>query len=382
MINQSKLPWVGTTIFTVMSKRAAEHGAVNLSQGFPDYDVDERLIALVTEAMQAGQNQYAPMPGVPELNAAIATKIQHDYGWQPNPETEITVTSGATQGLYSVIGAMVGTGDEVIVIEPSYDSYIPAIASYGGVARTVPLRPPHFKVDWQEVASQINSRTRLIMINTPHNPCGVVLEDEDMQQLEALVLQHGLYVVSDEVYEHMIYDGKTHCSVLRYPGLYSRSFALFSFGKSLHVTGWKTGYVIAPPELTTEYRKIHQFTVFSGNRPMQVAVARYLERFADFPSLSTFFQTKRDLFLQKMANLPLRFLPCHGSYFILADYSEVTNEHDRDFAIRLTKEGGVATIPLSPFYREGHDGKLLRFCFAKKEETLIEAAERLKKYFV
>lgn len=381
MAFQSKLPDVGTTIFTIMSRLAAAHGAINLSQGFPDFDTDPRLLALVNEAMHSGQNQYAPMPGMPELVQVIADKLARDYGWRPDPDTEITITAGGTQALFSVIGTLVRPGDEVIILEPSYDSYIPSVAAFGGIVKTVPLQPPYYSVDWDEVASLISQRTRMIMINTPHNPCGVVLGKEDMLRLEQLVLRHDLYVLSDEVYEHIIFDGYQHQSVLRYPELYNRSFAVFSFGKSLHVTGWKTGYVVAPPALTTELRKIHQFNVFSANRPMQHAIAHYIRSFDDFDALSGFYQTKRDMFVDLMRGLPLVFLPCHGSYFILADYSEVSDLPDRAFAERLTIEGGVATIPLSPFYQNGSDKKIVRFCFAKKEETLLEASRRLRAYF-
>ena len=381
MIPVSKLPDVGTTIFTIMSRLATEHKAINLSQGFPDFNADPRLISLVNQAMEAGHNQYAPMPGLPDLCAIIAQKLNADYGWMPDPETEITVTAGGTQAIYSVIGAMIGQGDEVIVLEPSYDSYIPSIVSFGGVAKTVSLQPPLYRVNWDEVESLITSRTKLIMVNTPHNPCGVVLEKEDLQRLEAIALKHDLYVLSDEVYEHIIFDGHQHQSVLRFPELYKRAFVIFSFGKSLHVTGWKTGYVVASPALTKELRKIHQFNVFSVNRPVQQAVAGYIQHFADFNSLSSFYQQKRDLFVKLMVGLPLRFLPCYGSYFILADYSETSELDDRAFAEKLTIDGGVATIPLSPFYRDGSDEKIIRFCFAKKEETLVEAAKRLKKFF-
>jgi methionine aminotransferase len=377
----SKLPDVGTTIFTIMSRLAGAHGAINLSQGFPDFETDPRLIALVEEAMRNGQNQYAPMPGLPELTNAIADKLKQDYGWRPDPDAEITVTSGGTQALYSIIGALIGPGDEAIVLEPSYDSYIPSILSFGGKVKTFQLQPPLYGVDWNAVEALVTPRTKLIMINTPHNPCGVVLEKEDMMQLERIVLRHGLWVISDEVYEHIIFDGHQHQSVLRYPDLYSRSFAVFSFGKSLHVTGWKTGYVVAPPALTTELRKIHQFNVFSGNRPMQSAIANYIRLFGNFGALSSFYQAKRDMFVDMMRGLPLIFLPCFGSYFILADYREVSDLPDRAFAEQLTIEAGVATIPLSPFYEKGSDKKIIRFCFAKKEETLREAADRLRKYF-
>ncbi len=381
MTLQSKLPDVGTTIFTVMSRLAVQHGAINLSQGFPDFDADPILIRLVSEAMSSGHNQYAPMPGLPDLCKAIARKLHNDYGWMPDADSEVTVTAGGTQALYSIIGAMIGQGDEVIVLEPSYDSYIPSVISFGGVVKTVQLLPPLYNVDWDAVESMITSRTKLIMINTPHNPCGVVLNQQDLLRLEQMVVKHGIYLISDEVYEHIIFDGLRHESVLRYPELYKRSFVVFSFGKSLHVTGWKTGYVIAPPELTREFRKIHQFNVFSVNRPIQTAVAHYINEYADFGSLSSFYQAKRDMFVRLMDGLPLKFLPCYGSYFILADYSEASSMDDMSFAKLLTVEGGVATIPLSPFYKNGSDEHVVRFCFAKKESTLAEAASRLKKYF-
>lgn len=378
---KSKLPDVGTTIFTVMSKLAVAHNAINLAQGFPDFDTDPRLIALVEEAMRSGHNQYAPMPGLPELNHAIADKLQSDYGWRPNPDTEITVTSGGTQALYSIIGALISPGDEAIIIEPSYDSYMPSIVSFGGTVKSFQLQPPLYQVDWEAVEDLVTPRTKLIIINTPHNPCGVVLTPEDLLSLEHIVLKYGLYVISDEVYEHIIFDGHQHQSVLRFPELYKRTFVVFSFGKSLHVTGWKTGYVIAPPALTTELRKIHQFNVFSGNRPMQTAIAHYMRQFGDFGALSSFYQAKRDMFLELMDGLPLKFLPCYGSYFIIADYSQASDLPDRAFAEKLTMDGGVATIPLSPFYKNGSDERIIRFCFAKKEETLREAATRLKEYF-
>ena len=378
---QSKLPEVGTTIFAIMSRLAAEHGAINLSQGFPDFDADPALLSLVSDAIHAGHNQYAPMPGLPDLTKAISEKINNDYGWAPNPDTEITITAGGTQALYSIIGAMISLGDEAIIIEPSYDSYIPSVISFGGVVKTVQLQAPDYKTNWDEVESLINSRTKIIMINTPHNPCGVIYNEIDLLRLEKIVTEHNVYVISDEVYEHLIFDGCHHESVLRYPELYKRSFAVFSFGKSLHVTGWKIGYVIAPPELTTELRKIHQFNVFSVNRPLQTGIAAYMEGHANFKSLSGFYQQKRDLFIRLMEGIPLKLLPCYGSYFMLADYSDVSPLDDLSFAKQLTIEGGVATIPLSPFYKNGSREKIIRFCFAKKESTLVEAAERMREYF-
>ena len=378
---QSKLPDVGTTIFTVMSRLAIQHSAINLSQGFPDFDADPRLLSLVSDAIHAGHNQYAPMPGLPELCNAVAEKINLDYGWSPDPETEITITAGGTQGLYSIIGSMISPDDEVIVIEPTYDSYIPSVISFGGIVKAIQLKSPSYQVDWDDVESLITSRTKLIMINTPHNPCGVVLKHEDLIRLQQIVHRYGIYLISDEVYEHIIFDNLRHESVLRYPELYNRSFIVFSFGKSLHVTGWKIGYVIAPPELTKEFRKIHQFNIFSVNRPIQLAIAQYIKQHADFKSLSSFYQAKRDMFIHLMNGLPLKFLSCQGSYFILADYSEASMLDDMSFAKQLTIEGGVATIPLSPFYKDSSDEKIVRFCFAKKESTLVEAAQRLKDYF-
>jgi methionine aminotransferase len=378
---KSKLPDVGLTIFSVMSKLAGEHNAINLAQGFPDFGADTHLLDAVSKAMLEGHNQYAPMPGLPELNVLIAQKLYMDYGWMPNPESEITVTAGGTQAIYSIIGSMVEEGDEVIVIEPSYDCYIPSVVSFGGVVKTFQLQPPEYKVDWDAVESLISNQTKLIIINTPHNPCGVLLEESDLKRLEEIVTKHKIYLISDEVYEHIIFDGNVHQSVLRFPELYRRSFVVFSFGKSLHVTGWKTGYIVAPTELTAELRKNHQYNVFSVNRPMQHGIASYMQHHADFHALAAFYQQKRDFWLQLVKDLPLNFLPCYGSYFIIADYSDVSDLDDLAFAKKLTIEGGVATIPMSPFYRNGSDAKILRFCFAKKEDTLIEAADRLKKYF-
>ena len=280
-----------------------------------------------------------------------------------------------------IIGAMISQGDEAIVIEPSYDSYIPSVQSYGGIVKTVQLNAPDYRTNWDEVESLITPRTKIIMINTPHNPCGVILNEIDLLRLEKIVTEHNVYVVSDEVYEHVIFDGGHHESVLRYPELYKKSMAVFSFGKSLHVTGWKIGYVIAPPDLTTEFRKIHQFNVFSVNRPLQTGIAAYIREHADFKSLAVFYQEKRDLFIRLMEGIPLKLLPCYGSYFMLADYSNVSTLDDLSFAKQLTIEGGVATIPLSPFYKNGSRERIIRFCFAKKESTLVEAAERMREYF-
>lgn len=377
----SKLPNSGTTIFSVMTRLAIANNAVNLAQGFPDFDTDPVLIAYVNEAMQQGHNQYAPMPGVPELCHAISKQTTHDFGYTPDPETEVTITAGGTQALFSIIGAIIGPGDNVIVLEPCYDSYIPSVQAFGGTVTPIPLEVPDFRVDWSRVENAITTTTKAIIINSPQNPSGSILLDSDMMKLQEIAAKHDLYVISDEVYAHIIFDGERHESVIRYPDLYKRSFAVFSFGKSLHVTGWKTGYVVAPAELTSEFRKIHQFNVFSGNRPVQWAIARYLEKDVDLSHLAGFYEAKRDFFMDTMKELPLDFLPCRGSYFAIARYDGLSEMNDLEYAKFLTQKAGVATIPLSPFYKEGSDEKIVRFCFAKKEETILEAANRLKAFF-
>ena len=374
---RSKLPSVGTTIFTVMSRLAADLGAINLSQGFPDFDCDPALVDAVADHMRRGQNQYAPMQGVLRLREAIAAKYEWAYGRRYDPETEITVTSGGTEGIFDAVAATMTTGDEVIVFEPCYDSYVPAIALSGATPVFIPLRFPDYSIDWDEVGRAITPRTRMIMLNTPHNPTGAVLGSGDIAALSVLVEKHDLLVLADEVYEHIIFDGIRHESMARHDVLAARSFIVGSFGKTYHTTGWKVGYTIARAELTTEFRKVHQFVTFSTNTPVQHAIADFLETRRGLAELAPFFQAKRDLFLRLMSRSRFRPLACRGSYFQLMDYSAITNESDADFAIRLTREHGVASIPTSPFLHRQAAPPVLRFCFAKKDETLERAAERL-----
>lgn len=375
----SKLPNVGTTIFTVMSALAASHKAINLSQGFPDYDCSNELKQMVNQAMADGHNQYAPMPGLPLLKSAIADKIQSLYQQPIDPDTEITITPGGTYAIFTAIATCIRPGDEVIVFEPAYDSYIPNILVNGGTPVIIPLVYPDYHIDWDLVKSKITSRTKMIMLNTPHNPTGSILKEADLQELEKLVEEYNLLVLSDEVYEHLIYDGASHQSMLRYPAIFKNSFVTFSFGKVFHITGWKMGYCVAPAHLMSEYRKVHQFLCFSVNTPMQYGLAKFLENPQHYLELPGFFQQKRDLFLKLMEGS--KFTPLHsaGSYFQLMKYDQVSSEPDKDFVIRLTQEAGVAAIPVSAFYQDGEDNRVIRFCFAKKDETLIAAAERLNK---
>lgn len=373
----SKLPHVGTTIFTVMSALAAEHKAINLSQGFPDFDCDETLKELVYAAMQQGHNQYAPMAGIPSLREAIAEKVYNAYRQTVNPGTEITITPGGTYAIFTAIATCIQPGDEVIIFEPAYDSYIPNVLVNGGVPVLVPLTFPEYRINWELVRSKITARTRMIMLNTPHNPTGSILTETDIRELERLVAAHNLLVLSDEVYEHLVYDGRQHHSILKYPNLFRNSFVTFSFGKVFHVTGWKMGYCIAPAHLMQEYRKVHQYLCFSVNTPMQYGLARFLETPSHYLLLSAFYQEKRDYFLQLMADTRFTPLPCHGSYFQLMRYDQISDESDKDFTIRMTKEFGVASIPVSAFYQNGHDDHVIRFCFAKRNETLEQAAKRL-----
>lgn len=376
---RSKLPSVGTTIFTVMSRLAAELGAINLSQGFPDFDCDPRLVDAVARHMREGRNQYAPMPGVPALRDAIAAKYAHFHGRRYDPETEVTVTSGGTEGIFDAVAAILQVGDEAIVLEPCYDSYVPAIVLSGGTPIVVPLTYPAYAVDWPAVRAAITPSTRLIVLNSPHNPTGAVLQPADIRELIAAVAGTDITIVSDEVYEHIIFDGVQHESMARYPELAARSFIVGSFGKTYHTTGWKVGYVVAPAPLTSEFRKVHQFVTFSTNTPMQHAIADFLTDHRALMELSPFFQAKRDLFLRLMAGSRFVPLTSRGSYFQLMDYSAITTEADADFAIRLTREHGVASIPTSPFLHRTSAPPVLRFCFAKKDETLEQAAERLRK---
>lgn len=375
----SKLPNVGTTIFTVMSALATEHKAVNLGQGFPDYPMSEELTAKVYEAMKNGHNQYAPMPGLMALRESIAEKVQHLYQTQINPDTEITITPGGTYAIYSAFTTIIRPGDEVIVFEPAYDSYIPNIEINGGIAIPLPLTYPDYKINWDLVRSAITPKTKAILINSPHNPTGSVLDKNDIEELKQIVANTGIFIVSDEVYEHLIYDELPHESMLRYPELLERSFVCFSFGKTYHCTGWKLGYCIAPAAFMKEYRKVHQFNAFSCFTPAQVALAEYLKNKEAYLSLPRFMQQKRDHFIELMKNTKFDLLPTHGSYFICASYGRISDEADKDLAIRLTKEAGVATIPLSAFYHNQKDDKVLRFCFSKQNKTLQQAVERLMK---
>lgn len=378
MAFESKLPQVGTTIFSTMSALASEYQAVNLGQGFPDFPMPEALREGVSKAMRDGFNQYAPMPGYLPLRERIADKVQELYGASVDPNASITITPGGTYAIYTALTTIVHPGDEVIVFEPAYDSYIPNIELNGGVAVTISLSHPDYRIDWEEVRRRITPRTRAIVLNSPHNPTGQVLSDLDIVAVRSIVAAHPhLYLVSDEVYEHLIFDGMPHLSMLRYPDLRERSFVCFSFGKVYHCTGWKLGYCIAPEGLMKEFRKVHQFNAFSCFAPAQVALAEYLENKEGYLLLGSFLQKKRDLFLTLMQGSRFEFLPSHGSYFICATYHRISDESDTDFAIRLIKEFGVATIPVSAFYRNREDHKVLRFCFAKKEETLRAAAERL-----
>ena len=374
----SKLPHVGTTIFTVMSQLAAECGAINLSQGFPDYDGPAALKDRVKHYLDAGFNQYPPMAGVAPLRTAVAAKVLEWYGAHVSPDTEITITPGATEAIYCAITAVVGAGDEVILFDPAYDCYEPAILLAGGRPVRLPLMPPAYRIDWQRVADSITPRTRMILVNSPHNPTGSVLEAEDLLALQALAEQHNLIVCADEVYEHLIFDGRRHESVLRYPALAARSFAVSSFGKTYHVTGWKTGYCVAPAVLTAELRRVHQFVTFVGITPIQFGLADFMR---DHPEhlreLPAFYQRKRDLFVQALAGSRFRTTPSAGTYFQLAEYSAISDLSDVAFAEWLTRHVGVAAIPVSVFYAQAPAAKYVRFCFCKNDDTLREAAARL-----
>ncbi|MDW8300953.1 MAG: methionine aminotransferase [Bacteroidia bacterium] len=376
----SKLPNVGTTIFTVMSALANEYQAINLSQGFPDFEIDSELIELVYQAMKDGYNQYAPMPGYMPLREEIAKKLYYTYRIEVNPDTEITITSGATEAIFDAIQAIVKPNDEVIIFDPAYDCYLPAIELAGGRAVSIPLNPPTFSPDWNKVKEAVSSKTVAIMINTPHNPTGTTLKAHDIQNLIEIVQENNLYIISDEVYEHLIFDNQVHHSVLRYPELRGRSFAIYSFGKTFHATGWKIGYCVAPPMLTQEFRKVHQFVTFASPAPLQVAYAAYLKNPEHYLKISDFYQQKRDTFRSLLQqNTRFEVLPCEGSYFQLVSYQNITEEADTEFAVRMTKEIGVAAIPVSVFYQNKQQDKVLRFCFAKKQETLQKAVERLSK---
>ncbi len=374
---QSKLPDVGTTIFAVMTRLANEHNAINLSQGFPDFNCDPELIELVCQFMRKGYNQYAPMQGVMALREQIAEKIEFLYGARYDPADEITVTSGATEALYEVVTTVVHPGDEVIVFEPAYDSYVPAIQLSGGIPVYIKLKHPQYHIDWDEVERAISPKTRLIFLNSPHNPTGSVFGQRDIQKLQAIVKNTDIILLSDEVYEHIIFDGMPHLSLCRFPDLVERSFVVSSFGKTYHTTGWKLGYCVAPKALMKEFQAVRQFVTFSSNTPIQYAYSEYLKKKDAYLSLPEFYQHKRDKFLNLMRDSRLKAIDCKGTYFQLFDYSSISDEADVEFARRLTIERGVASIPTSPFYHNHDDHKVLRFCFAKSDETLEKAAEKL-----
>lgn len=377
---ETKLPKVGTTIFSVMSALAAEHNAVNLGQGFPDFDVPQRLIDALDHAMRSGMNQYPPMPGTPGLREAIAEKTERCYGYRPDPATEITVCSGASEAIFNAINAVIRTGDEVIVLDPCYDSYEPAIDLAGGTAVHVSLDPETFAPNWDAIRQAITPRSRMLLINSPHNPSGAVLNDDDIQQLKALLRDTEIYLLSDEVYEHIVFDGALHASVLRDEELRARAFAISSFGKTYHCTGWKLGYCVAPPMLTAELRKVHQYNTFCTFAPAQVAFEQMLREEPEHErELSGFYQQRRDAFQAQLKTTKLRALPVPGGYFQLVDYSAVSDMNDVDFCRWLTIEKGVTAIPLSPFYANpSPDQRLIRMCFAKSDETLAAAIERLQ----
>ena len=377
-LGPSRLPGVGTTIFTVMSQLAADLGAINLGQGFPDFDGDPRLHALVVQAMAEGCNQYAPMAGLPALRTALAAKVRELHGHAYDAQREITITAGATQGILTAVMAVVGPGDEVIILEPAYDSYRPAIALAGGRAVAVPLDARRgYRADWDRVEAAITPRTRLLIVNSPHNPTGSVFGAADLAALEHVVERHGILLLSDEVYEHIVFDGQPHCSMARSALLAAHAFVLSSFGKTFHTTGWKIGTCCAPAALTDEFRKVHQFNVFAVNHPMQVAIARFLHDPAPYLGLPAFYQAKRDRFVAGLAQTRFRALPCPGTYFVLADYRAISDEPEAGFAQRLVRRHGVAAIPVSAFYASAVDNGVVRFCFGKNDATLDAGLERL-----
>ncbi|MDX2174172.1 MAG: methionine aminotransferase [Bacteroidota bacterium] len=379
MLINSKLPNIGTTIFTTMSALARENNAINLSQGFPDFECDKKLLELAQKHMNSGFNQYAPMQGVIQLRERIAQIVSNVYAANYHPDTEITITAGATQGIYTAIAAFINKGDEVVVFEPCYDCYIPAIELHGGIAVPIELSYPGFKIDWEAVKQKITPKTKMIIINSPHNPSGTTLDKKDLEQLEQLIKGTNIILVSDEVYEHMAFDNKPHQSVARYEVLKQQSIIVSSFGKTVHTTGWKIGYVAAPKELMAEFRKVHQFLVFCVNHPFQLALADYLEDERTYKDLAGFYEEKRNYFRSLISSSRFDIEECTGTYFQLLNYKTITLENDVDFAFRLTKENKLASIPLSVFYSNKIDNKLLRFCFAKKNETLQKAAEIINK---
>lgn len=371
----SKLPTTGTSIFSVMSALAAEHQAINLSQGFPNYSCPQRIIDLVNEYMCKGFNQYAPMPGIVELRKVLASKANHLYQTDIDFNEEITITAGGTQAIFTAINSVIREGDEVILFEPAYDSYSPAIKLSGGIPKYIELEFPDYSINWNHVARLINAKTKMIIINNPNNPATRILKADDMKMLEKLTAGTDIIILSDEVYEHLVFDKHKHLSILCYPKLRQRSFVIFSFGKTYHVTGWKMGYCIAPGIVMREFRKAHQFQVFSVNTPLQFALAQYMQESDDYMKLPDFYQKKRDYFLKGISSSRFEILPCEGSYFQLVSFKNISDENDYDFAIRLTKEKKIASIPLSAFYSKNTDHKVLRFCFAKTEDVLDQGIE-------
>lgn len=376
---ESKLPSTGVSIFAIMSRLAEEHGAINLSQGFPDFDCDPELVDAVARQMRAGHNQYPPMLGIVALREALSRKIERLYGRRYDPVTEITVTSGATEGLFSSLTALVRPGDEVVLLQPAYDSYLPAVQLCGGRPVFVTLRGPDYRVDWDEVRRVVNARTRVIVVNSPHNPTGMVFDAEDIRGLTSVLERTDAVVVADEVYEHIVFDGRRHESMARHPDIADRAIVISSFGKTYHTTGWKIGYCAAPRALSAEVARVHQWVTYTVNGAIQRAYAEWVDRDPLAEDVARLYQAKRDRFLQILEGTRFRPLPCRGTYFQMVDYSAITNERDGDFAMRLLQEHGVAAIPVSPFLTDAEPGPVLRFCFAKRDETLERAAERLRK---
>ncbi len=376
---RSKLPHLGTTIFAIMSKMANDNNAINLSQGFPDFDVSSELIEFINDAMVIGHNQYSPMPGILQLKESIAMMLEETYQFIVDPDKEITVTAGGTEAIYSTITALVHPGDEVILFDPAYDCYAPSIHLSGGKAVHIPLKQPDFSIDWEKVKLAINDKTRMIMINSPQNPTGAVLSEQDLISLEEIVKDTNIIVLSDEVYEHIIFDGIVHQGVLRRKDLTERSVVIYSFGKTFHATGWKIGYLVAPDWITAEIRKVHQFVVFTVSTPMQVGLAKFAGNPDNYKYLPKFYQKKRDIFQDMVKDSRFELIPCYGTYFQLLSYKNISDLSDMEMAEKLTKEHGVASIPISVFYEDGKDDKILRFCFAKSEETLEKAAQILCK---
>jgi methionine transaminase len=373
MMLRSKLPEVGVTIFSVMSKLANDYHAINLSQGFPDFNTSQELVDLVNKNMLSGHNQYAPMQGVPVLRKKISEKVKKIYNAVYDPESEITVTSGATEALFSAITAVVHPGDEVLVFEPAYDAYVPTILLCGGIPVFSQLAHPEYQYDWKAVKKKISKKTRAIILNSPHNPCGTVLSHDDIKELISIVQDTSIMIISDEVYEHIIFDGRIHESLCRYPELKIRSFIISSFGKTYHTTGWKTGYCLAPLDLSREFQRVHQFVTYAVNTPVQYAYAEILEKEQTYLGLSDFYQKKRDLFIKVIQDSRFKAIPCSGTYFQILDYSAISDENDLNFANQLVREFGIAAIPPSVFYHKNGDHRVLRFCFAKKDDTLKEA---------